>query len=75
MQTLHLTVLPEIIWCKVTSCELIITVAGDQSMFSSFVEGSTKTSGELLGRLYKTLSSIPLQSLKRLVIGNQGKNL
>ena len=49
--------------------------SGDQSMFSSFVEGSTKTSGELLGRLYKTLSSIPLQSLKRLVIGNQGKNL
>ena len=49
--------------------------SGDQSMFSSFVEGWTKTSGELLGRLYKTLSSIPLQSLKRLVIGNQGKNL
>ena len=44
--------------------------SGDQLMFSSFVEGSTKTSGELLGRLYKTLSSIPLQSLKSLVIGN-----
>jgi len=49
--------------------------SGDQSMFSSFVEGSTKTSGELLGRLYKKLASIPLQSLKRLMIGNQGKNL
>ena len=44
-------------------------------MFSSFVEGSTKTSGELLGRLYKKIPSIPLQSLKRLVIGDQGKNL
>ena len=49
--------------------------SGDQSMFSSFVEGSTKTSGELLGRLYKKIPSIPLQSLKRLVIGDQGKNL
>ena len=49
--------------------------SGDQSMFSSFVEGSTKTSGELLGRLYKKIASIPLQSLKRLVIGDQGKNL
>ena len=44
--------------------------SGDQSMFSSFVEGWTKTSGELLGRLYKKIPSIPLQSLKRLVIGN-----
>ena len=30
MQTLHLTVLPEIIWCKVTSCQLISTVAISQ---------------------------------------------
>ena len=44
--------------------------SGDLSMFSSFVECSTKTSGELLDRLYKKLPSIPLQSLKRLVIGN-----
>ena len=44
--------------------------SGDQSVFSSFVEGLTKTSGELLGRLYKKIPSIPLQSLKRLLIGN-----
>ena len=44
--------------------------SGDQSMFSSFVEGSTKTSGELFSRLYKKVPSIPLQSLKRFVIRN-----